>query len=164
MRTRLNRRSPYVVAGVALAAASIAALSFAFLTGSAGVQAVDATAYRLPNDDLGVLGDVSLGTPPLNAIATEAAISSASLEYDPKALGATDVRAFLETVTVRGTLGSDEPIRDRAVWIVRMNGMTVEQGGPATEDGTPVAGHVLRTAYVFVDAVSAQVLMAVWTE
>lgn len=153
-----------LVATGMLAAAAIGSLSLGYLKASAVVQPMDPSSFRLPAADLGALGDVSIGTPPAAALPPQTALAAAAAEYDPKALGANETRAFLETISVRGTFGGDVPIVMRAVWIVRMTGMAIEQGGPVKEDGTPAEGHTLHTAYVFIDALTGQFLMTVWSE
>jgi hypothetical protein len=151
-----------VVIGVVGALLMLAVVGQSFV--AAGATEIDPSQYRLPVRDLASLGDVTTKDPPTFGLKPEAAISAANALYDAKALGASEVQAFLETVTVGGTLASDEPIKDRGVWIVRLSGMAVEQGGPPTEAGKPVAGHILTTAFVFLDAVTGEFIMTVWIE
>lgn len=164
MRTSRQNLRRVGLFGGAILVATLGLNAIGHTPSAARAQEIDASRYRLPVQDIGDLGDVTLGVPPTVAISQDAALAAANVQYDAKALGATDVQAFLETVTVGGTLATADPIRDRAVWIVRMSGMAQVQGGPMTEDGTPAAGHVLHTAYIVVDAVTGAVLMAVWVE
>lgn len=155
-------RIALLVAGV-LVSGTIAML---VLTGPAGAIArpIDAAPYRLPADDRTVLSDVTFGDPPTIALDAETAEDLATAQYDPVALGATSVDFYLERITVPGTALSPDPIRDRGAWIMRLGGMTQEQPGPVTADGVTAPGHVLQSAYVFIDAETGEFLFAEWHE
>lgn len=67
-------------------------------------------------------------------------------------LGEGRVDAYLVFLTDPDTLRSDEPIRDRAVWLVRYSGLTIGVAGPPGPDGAAGPSFILKYAYVYVDA------------
>ena len=158
---RANRRLPIVV-GVVAALLMLIAIGQFFV--AAGATDLESSHDRLSAQDIASLGDVILGEPPTRGMERNAAMSAANALYDAKALGASGVDAFLETVTVEGTLATDEPISKRAAWVIRLTGMAIDAGGPPTDKGKPAASHVLTTAFIFLDAETGEFLMTVWTE
>lgn len=163
MRTNglLNLRIVLLVGLVALTSAfALQVLASA----ASAVGPVDASSYRLPAEDRARLADLQFGNPPTSAITADAARGIAAREYDPEALGATSIDAFLETLTVPGMAHSDAPIAGRGVWIIRLAGLSQEQPGPITADGVPAPGHILHRAYIFIDADSGEFLFAEWQE
>lgn len=120
--------------------------------------------HRLPSEDVQRLSDVLLGSPPTAVAITEAgALQAAAEHYDAEKLGASSVDAFLETITVLGTMRGPEPLQGRPAWIIRLAGMSQQHGGPFTADG-PATVHVLTVAYVFIDAESGDFMFTEWQE
>lgn len=165
MRTRpgSSRRRWFAVSGgVVGGLLALAVFGQEFV--AVGASAIDPASYRLSSEDLGNLGDIAFGEPPTVAIKPDAAVAAAAAVYDPKALGATSVGAYLETVTVGDSAAEDRPVGGQGVWIIKMAGMALAQGAPVSGDGKPGEGRILTTAYVFLDAGSGEFLMTVWTE
>lgn len=135
-----------------------------FASSASAVVPIDAASYRLPAEDRARLIGMAFGEPPTEALPATTAERLAVEQYDPVALGATSVDSFIETVSEPATFGSDAPVRDRAVWIVRLTGMSQEQPGPMTAEGVPAPGHILHRAYIFVDAKTGELLFTDWQE
>jgi hypothetical protein len=144
----------------------VSAISLQAIVGSTGPAAgpIDPSLYRLPADDQTRLSDVTFGEQPTVALPAAAAEKVAGDLYDPAALGATSVDAYLATITVPATARSATPVENQGVWIVRLTGMSQEQPGPITADGVPAQSHFLHRAYVFVDAVTGEFLFTEWQE
>ncbi len=95
---------------------------------------------------------------PIGAISAEAAIAAADAyaELPPTALA----EAYLMTATDDGTLRSDQPIKQRRIWLVRYTGFALEGAIPEPAPGeSPGPLVLLRHGYVYVDAVSGEVLL-----
>jgi hypothetical protein len=107
-------------------------------------------------------GDIP--TPLTSTLTKEDAIARVTQLYGEDTLGATEVEAYLESATLESSLGTLEPIEDRAVWNVHLSGMGIVDPGPVTEDGTPAASVVIDNVYVFLDADTGEFLVSIWTE
>jgi len=117
---------------------------------------------RLPAEDVQRLADImTVESPKVAVVSQPEALATLALHYRTAFLGAR-VDPYLETVTLTGTLGTNRPITDQPVWIVRLAGFTIEGEGLAGaqhESDTPAS---LHTAYVFVDATTGEFIMTVW--
>lgn len=91
------------------------------------------------------------------------AVDAVRSEYAFEAMGGS-ADAFLYRVTDPKTDQNHDPIRERPLWIVRMNGLRQERYGPVPERGTPKPFIVLEKAYAFVDAETGKWLYTQWTE
>lgn len=163
MATRVLRptRMALLLGGVLITSA----IALQLFASSAGAAApIDASSYRLPAEDRALLIGMTFGEPPTEAVPATTAERLAAEQYDPVALGATSVDTFLETASEPGTFGTDAPVRDRAVWIVRLTGMSQEQPGPMTAEGVPAPSHFLHRAYIFIDAKTGELLFTDWQE
>ena len=126
---------------------------------------VDASFNPVPEADQVRLGDVEFDDGlPYRALPADAAVDIATSEFKPDEVGASRVDPYLATITIPSTEQARTPITDRETWIVRFSGMSVENPGPTRADGTVAPGQVLRNAYVFLDALSGEVLFTRWTE
>jgi ferredoxin-NADP reductase len=112
----------------------------------------------LPAEDVSRLDDVVIHhAAPTPTISRAQALAAAASEYDPAKLGA-GVEAYLERITVEGSLKSANPVRERSVWIIRYSGLSQHVRGPGDAD----AAITLTTAYVFIDAETGELLFTDW--
>jgi hypothetical protein len=157
--------------GFGLVAATFVVLGIAMLyarhadrTQAAGLDAapVDASAYRVPAKVATLLDDVEISGAPAVAIPAVAAVGIARAEYNFD-LPALEMTPYLATVTSRGTIGTDSPIVDRAVWIVALTGLVNEVYPPA-QPNAKVAPRVLTRLFVFIDALTGEFLYGEWQE
>lgn len=158
MTTRLgstSQRRRFVAIGASL-------LSIVLIAGAQTALAADED--RIPQEDAATLFELRVGEPPAaTKLTKEDALARARELYGEDAMGATQVDAYLESLTLENTLRTPEAIVDRPAWIVHMSGMGIVEAGPITEDG-PAASTVVDNLYVFIDANTGEFLMGIWTE
>ena len=162
MRTEFEARRAFLRVGSRLL---VVAAAIVFVLQSTVSAALDTASPRLPKADVDRVGeDMVFGSQPESpAIGRAAALDIAAREYDPGLLGASSVDAYLETITMPGTLRSASPIKDRGVWIVRLGGLSQQVGGPLGDVG-PAPLRTLTVAYIVVDATTGEFLLAEWLE
>lgn len=118
--------------------------------GSEPAVRTSSTAPALP-PDLGAAGfDVSLSDAVGTITAEQAALRAEQETGDRYADGSTE--AYLVTLTDDGTSRSDEPTRDRVVWLFHYSGLVIPYSGPMLPDGTPAEGGLVTDSYVVIDA------------
>jgi hypothetical protein len=144
--------------------AACAAASFVTAL-SAGAQFAQAADHDpIPPEDAAVLAEPEVGGPTAAPTLTkEDALARARQIYGEDAMGATDVDAYLVS-TARAWLGATDPMVDRPTWIVHLSGLGMVMPGPAEEEGTPVATHVVDDIHVFIAADTCEFLGSIWTE
>lgn len=72
--------------------------------------------------------------------------------------------AYLVEVTDPHTLGTDRPVDQNRVWLVRVTGFSLYKPGPLLEDGSSAPGHTAHFLYAYVDALSGEILDAQYWE
>lgn len=150
MRTSLRpRRRPAILASVLLAA-------------TLGVLLTAASIARGMEPDLvATLAEGGVTVRPVTTtgfITREQALAVAD-EVQEEAFKAGDRDAALVSATDPMTIRGDNPVADRAVWIVRYTGLAIPVGGPIRENGTAADGGVFTTAYIYIDAISGDWLL-----
>lgn len=153
-------------------------IPFVGLSGAAVLLLLIVVAQRLPSIGAGqaegltpddrlrlasALVEISDSTANVADTISEAdALASARAQYDWSQMG-DDARASasLHVATDLGTERAADPIVDRLVWIVHLQGVEQSVTGPAGMEGVD---RVLRHAYIFIDARSGEFLSTTWTE
>jgi hypothetical protein len=128
------------------------------LVGNAGAT-LAAEEQRLPQDDAAILVELEVGETPAPRLTKEDALAKAMELYGEDAMGASKVDAHLVSATPEIALRTPGP-----TWIVHMSGMGMVMTGPAEEEDTPVATAVVDNLYVYIDAVTGEFLMGIWTK
>lgn len=112
--------------------------------------------------DVNRLGDVRLARADeaAGAVTASIAVQAAAAEgYDWPG-----PEPFLVLVTHPATSGSDEPIVDRLLWLIRWADISIAFPVPMPQSGTPAPPKPYRYAYVLVDAHSSKVLVATYMD
>jgi hypothetical protein len=148
MRTGSVVRSRVPVGTIALAA--IAAFAAVFLARSVGILSNPSPVPELANT-----GIVTSPISPEGEITRDRALDVIRTQYGAMFDGGR-LEASLVAVTDPSTLESDDPIRDRPVWLLKYSGLNLPASAPMRADGTPAEAHALQVAYVYVDAMTGE--------
>ena len=174
MRSIFVREKPKYGRGIAIALGVVAGIAAVFALGVYLVGllpedvepiVVDDSAISVPFADQAQLDHVVFAEElPRLAIPEASAIAAATKDFDPNELGATSVDAYVAAITIPSTEQASTKIIDRDVWIVKLSGMTVPQSASVATNPDGTDAPTFSTVFIYVDALTGDVLYGEWYE